>query len=164
MKHAQQRLWKCRKVEQNQEMPLTGFHSAHASSIVELNAVLTIYNLQISAPQPPTVVMNPLLPDGAGSNSSNFVCAKLPAVAHLVVAPLQTTMSTEVVAILTITARTTKIIIIAVLSVFAYMPLSRRSYVDRRLVHGSIMNVKNFQLNELYRGSATVVSTTIIEN
>ena len=116
------------------------------------------------APQPPTVVPNLLLPDGAGFNSSTSVGAQPPTVANLVVAPPQTTMATEVMANLGTTASNTRPIPTAVSSVPAYIPPARRPYVNPRPIHGSNLNVNRSQLDETLRTSATIVSMATIRN
>ena len=117
-----------------------------------------------SAPQPPTVVPNLILPDGAGSNPSTSVGAKPPLVANLVVAPPQTTMTTEVVANLGTTASNTRPIPTVDSSAPAYIPPARRYYVDPRPIHGPNLNVNRSQSDGIQRTSATGVSMATVGN
>ena len=77
--HARQWALKRRQAEQDHEMPPTSFQRAYASSIAALNATLTINQTSTSAPQPPTVVSNVMLPDSASLNPSTLVGPQPPA-------------------------------------------------------------------------------------
>ena len=124
--HARQWVLKRRQAEQNHEMLVTSFKRAYAHSIAALNAARTMNQLLISAPQPPTVVPNLMLPDNAGLNPSTSVGPQPPAVANPAVAPPQTTMANEVVANLGTTASNMRLIATAITSVPAYIPPARR--------------------------------------
>ena len=116
-------------------MPPTGFQRAYARLIAALNAALTMNHTSTSAPQPPTVVPNLMLPESASLNPSTSVGPQLPAVSNPAVALPQTTMATEMVLNLGTIASHMRPIPTAVSSAPAYIPPARRSYVDPRPIH-----------------------------
>ena len=116
---ARQWALKRQQAGQNYEMPPTSFQRAYAYSIAALNAALAINHTSTSAPQPPTVVPNLMLPDSVSLNPSTSVGPQPPAVANPAVALTQTTIATEMVVNLCTTASLIRPIPTAVSSVSA---------------------------------------------
>ena len=120
-----------------------------------------------SAPQPPTVVPNLILPDSASLNPSTSVGPQPPTVANPAVALPQTTKATEIVVNLFTTASHSRSIPTAVSSAPAYIPPARRPFVDPRPIHGPNplnLNGNMSQSEGIHRTSVTVASMATIEN
>ena len=165
--HARLCALKRRQVEHDHKSPLTSFQRAYAPSIASLNAALTMKQITTSAPQPPTVVLNLMVPDSFSLNPSTSVGPQPPAVANLAVALTHTTMATEAVANLGTTASHTRQILTEVSSAPAYKHPAKRPYGDPRPIHGpNLLNLNGNRSQSVgnHRTSVTEVSTATIKN